>query len=1524
MMKYCTCLSMSDDDFMSKYGSLIDTDTDCSAYIEALYNMAADLQKVYGELGQAYLAIAELQQFVALGSEGYTPYESIEELAAASADELEAQGISITALATFVQDCEILDECVDELYVYCKAYQNEMAQVPVEDIIDVINEMIDVPNSTVAGMTFSDVDMITLFLLLYNGNSPTIIINSGLIYRLETQLQSKMQVVVQTDITAVFELTISFGVCTSADTMTAWTDYTSAAGVTSFAGTDAVANETYAMAVDLWVRTNAAGTYLTLEGEIQTDEETGQVTGYAGSNRVWEDYELTTNGAATTQGMGSCYVFTCDDPVEALRITELLDAMTVAFVDADGALLGYADLDTDHIWQDYGRYVVPLTVRSTGSNYVTGTDEDGEETTTYYITSLAQNQAQRITAILYLDGTRLTNEQASAAQDIEGQLNIQFGTTGSLTPADNEALYNETIFLDSISPAETTLAYTGDAQSVTLTAQLSGDGVSADSAVTGYFLRAINSSQGVPQETLTFTYADGAWTAQADFTEPGEYVLTRLTVDGVSYSLSDLSNEAYTAVGVTVEGYALAAVSLDEDELFSTGGSASTGVTLTVTDTTGAVESVSALFLSADGKTVRAEMTCANGRWTGTAAFSTSGTYTLSYVYLNGDAYAVSDDLQKTVAVTLGVGARVWIMAADGTSFADGESATYFTIPDEGMKLTARVELTDNAGSALEGLDNAMTLHYLSAVGGIELDTDLTWNASTGYYEGDINVTLGGIYSFSSITLDSNTISRVTYAPTITAVATGEPEYYGDNTAASQMVLTSTAYLSLDILNGDTEGLTVSAVVLDEKTEESYTVEGTLETTYLTSAAESVSTYTFAVPTDQEGATQDGYYSVTSLTLSGYTNEDGETAETTVPLSDVQTKVVSTVYASVDYSGDTDLTETLEGEFMEDVLVDGFSLTLVDYEGQALPQGAVSAAALVYGYYNCDSSSNMSIAPTSYPSEFSTDMAWGRTYSKSRLTIKQNDSSSPAMTADGTQTGSSTWIFDALNFRVAGTYYGTVDFTVDGMDFLMTSITSAAGSAYLLDGATTVYAAENVKVKGNDLAHSVVRTWTTLPELTIKSTTPEQGEVFTVNYAYNGIETVNLYNTWNYISSDYSAYVFIKAEENADGSLSYTLPSVTFELTGIDKYDSVQLYKSYNTAAYDTVFGSGEAITAEIGTFSSSGLAQTSSMTIKGLNMSYDGMTCYVALDQSVSAYEYYSPAKTLSFYLPDTSAPVSSAVTLDEAYAQAIGDAMEEAGLLSRVEQVSPYDEDGNVVNPYSTSLVIEDGLPALEFKVADTENTDSSTWISENTETQSYNWVTVTKSASGYVYDTDGSVLYRDGEQVYTHWRLKLYNSSFEETTETVTKPTGTASFQVTKWGFLTMTSNYKGVSWGSSVTTTSTAEKTTTLSGTSNYVYKAAPYNWTQTDFVADGGSTSYDHFVRTSNSQTQIKVSDEYFTELLEELDGTTVYQDTANTTYAVIYVDMELTQSELTEYLLETYGIHYGTYSSTETYTEITD
>ena len=80
----------------------------------------------------------------------------------------------------------------------------------------------------------------------------------------------------------------------------------------------ATAADTYAMAIDFWVRTNVADSLLILEGEMKADGS------YGGVNRVWSELDdpntdegafiQQSGGVSTTQGSGSCYVFYADSP----------------------------------------------------------------------------------------------------------------------------------------------------------------------------------------------------------------------------------------------------------------------------------------------------------------------------------------------------------------------------------------------------------------------------------------------------------------------------------------------------------------------------------------------------------------------------------------------------------------------------------------------------------------------------------------------------------------------------------------------------------------------------------------------------------------------------------------------------------------------------------------------------------------------------------------------------------------------------------------------------------------------------------------------------------------------------------------------------------------------------------------------------------------------------------------------------------------------------------------------------------
>jgi hypothetical protein len=70
---------------------------------------------------------------------------------------------------------------------------------------------------------------------------------------------------------------------------------------------------------------------------------------------------------------------------------------------------------------------------------VTKTKEVLDENGT--LTTLAKNTATQISAIVWLDGSGLTNaDMATAAQTLTGTLNLQFTTDVDLTPASNTAL----------------------------------------------------------------------------------------------------------------------------------------------------------------------------------------------------------------------------------------------------------------------------------------------------------------------------------------------------------------------------------------------------------------------------------------------------------------------------------------------------------------------------------------------------------------------------------------------------------------------------------------------------------------------------------------------------------------------------------------------------------------------------------------------------------------------------------------------------------------------------------------------------------------------------------------------------------------------------------------------------------------------------------------------------------------------------------------------------------------------------
>jgi len=633
-----------------------------------------------------------------------------------------------------------------------------------------------------------------------------------------------------------------------------------------------IANDSYGFAVDFWVRTNAANSYLTLqgnvltrtdsvdvkgkdlngeevqlytitvrventsEGEENTDGETeggnaledmmvasydvyestyipeGQQTevdcwrfadshqvvteealggqeiptplkkvkevetviGYEGDNRVWEGekHSLLTV-SSTTQGSGSCYVFYADTPVDQQRSLELLKSMKVAFVDEAGTLLTTAYMDTERHYASAGKVIVPLALDVESISI--GTDLNGQEK--YAITALEQNVPKRITAIVYLDGTNLTNDKVLSSADIEGQMNIQFGSSVSLIPLNNEKLYNSELYaqVEEIDPVTHNFDEITDGRKMTSKVKIRVTGTQP-STLTANFIRRINDTQGSPEETFILNDADGdgIWEGEYTFLYPGEYILRSVTIDGTDRDLR--INEGSSYPTVVVNGFAINSVLYNMEEFIMTDADFYTAsVTLKFgTDNPDKMpQTVIGKFMREDGAAVNVNFAYnpTLNSWQGNANFVSSGEYTMQYVVLDGQYVELASGMQKTVDLTLGMKVNVETTSPT-TIVCDDEDAP------ESLKV--QVEILNNNNDLIPNLADAWLIYKMTATENIP--TKLVYNSGAGYYEGELSVE-PGTWKFSHVSIrvgDSpeNTLTKVNSdAPVFTIIPSMPPSF---------------------------------------------------------------------------------------------------------------------------------------------------------------------------------------------------------------------------------------------------------------------------------------------------------------------------------------------------------------------------------------------------------------------------------------------------------------------------------------------------------------------------------------------------------------------------------------------------------------------------------------------------------------------------------------------------------------------------------------------------------------------------
>lgn len=814
---------------------------------------------------------------------------------------------------------------------------------------------------------------------------------------------------------------------------------------------DAISLDTYGFAVDLWVRTNAEDSILILEGsteyeeipattkdkngdetdlytasnseeevsfEVYLLEEDGTlnvynaithslvgtqsdmlqngysfekqykkvVMGYDGEYRVWQDLEQLLDDElisehSTTQGAGSCYVFYAN-PSDQTRILNMLKAFTIAFLDQEGNHIATAKLDTENHYAINGKVTVPLKVIS-GAAY---TDEEGEEQ--LGIRPLPRNVATWLTAVVYLDGMLLTNEDVLAAGEIEGRLNIQFGSSNLIEPMDDLELQQKYRIVSAVATSGDQSSskqdeliefdYDGTAKQVTVTLTIEGD---QPTNISGFFIRAIGANGGTRTEEEIFTKNDdGTWSATFDLTKPGNYSLRSVIVDGAEYELDDFPS-------VFIEGMSVGTIRTDPG----------TGVIMTADNYVDVLVDVD---IHADAalmpKQVRAifrenvdenprEFTAIlsydneGGTWVGNARITGSGTYTLQYLVMDGEYTEIDESKQSTLIVTLGMKASV---QCTGITGVDGNpvNSTEFVFDNGPYVLGMRAEIFDDAGNEIEGQEDVTLYYHLD---GGDTDQDgmnavLTWDEATGYYVGNLEMENAGTYYFDRIALvisgNTSNIRTATSSPTFVSQPPAPPSLDADQdqnpTKDYQFAPAGDATLSVNLRYAQTAK--IWALIENVVTGETYIMQSNGQTRLADDEnpdGTDYFTFSFPVPNndgntiDYDGyainasGSQDGEWVIKEVYLQGVFDGDanyipvntndadeptGDMMVFDVANKDIRSYVVQTVTAEVvkgsdnKYSGEElgGAENNRTGAFMQEHTVSGVQVKIYDWAGE--------------------------------------------------------------------------------------------------------------------------------------------------------------------------------------------------------------------------------------------------------------------------------------------------------------------------------------------------------------------------------------------------------------------------------------------------------------------------------------------------------------------------------------------------------------------------------------------------------------
>lgn len=1361
---------------------------DVTEYVPNLYNMVQDIyDSVMLKVGESYVYMANLYDVLKGDKQGnwFVGNNALEELIAEYKANKLPQAFTEAAVGfrQFVTDYQSFQtylkkgekEDFSDLSanqqknsLACWAYKaNGGTTVHWTDINTQINWLCSINTATINGKTLNQLSSMSAAMELLRAKDRAAVLHDGAVKRLEKRLGQHMnpKITITVDPSGLGGVAALAGKQTLDATVTtdAAAPYDAeedikavkALNTGSYRGDTATAEDTHALAVDLWLRTNAGASavvtatveegkdkdgnsytktteplraYLTLEGKVllqdieqratvkapdgntydastatvtsgsdkyerevyQKEQDTNYyyvdennkeekfspppgatvqytpkmekvtiVTGYDGVNRVWNDTQMApyeVEGAtSTTQGGGSCYTFYASTEADQQRFLDLLGSMRVAFVDGKGTLIGAATMDTEHYYAENGKVTVPLALDKSSAVSL-GADKDGNSI--YGLMPLVKNAATRVTAIVYLDGTKLTNQMVLASGDIQGNLNVQFGSctaykittvtqTGETdangnaitsTTVDykqegnaNESIENEPVMTETIKVSaslngNTDVNYDPAKPQTNVGVNVKIEGKASPNSVYVRFIRAISSTQGVQQEIVKLTGNGDSWNGTVTFNKPGNYVLRTVWVDGAEY---DLSHEP---LKVTIHGASVNSITCDAitggnfARIMQSGSSFKTNMTLGFTTSKQTPSRVNGIFMDEDGRQVNVPFYLEGGNWKGTAVFYTSGTYTMKYVEIDGDQFEIPTELQPTLELQLGLKsgtrisatadtqAKIQAMAPEGMIV----SPTRFVLDPskggkDGVTLTVTTKLYDNTGEEIKGLSDVRI--YYSRVGSVKgLDANLTWNASAGAYVGEFLIKAAGTYRFGNVKVGTNTITAATADTNSIQVMPPDDARYmqGDpHTDAYQYAPSKNAKMTVAIAYSS--AATRVKAVIDVNGAE-YTVQGIMgaeDTEHQTEDITSINLWNFwqlkqAEETEDRQPLPEGRWTLKSITLYGVyydgTYYDDETG-VTVDLSgeNITTKVVNNIMVTL--SGTS---RNFTGYFMDDHKVNDLTVTVADYEGEVIRGVKIGDVKVQYtrGAVGLDSEYGYTVnalAPTVY--------------------------------GDGSlKSGSATeYKIAEMNFQIAGPYRNAVvELTVDG-------VSGTAGNA---TGTVLKYV---VNGSASDKCPQYDVKWTA-PTVKITALKPDPSETYEVNAGGMSSNQI-MRDTHTYISPDgFFAYMTDKAKINFGACTGVTWPDMTLTLSNAgSKLSSsntavftVPKGKDANTPQNYTFTANDQKQTQTIGsgaeTLFSGSRNEAGNQKMTTIVMNYGDVAYTLKLSNMVEIHETNQPISTITF----------------------------------------------------------------------------------------------------------------------------------------------------------------------------------------------------------------------------------------------------------------------------------------------------